>query len=377
MTENMKNQKNPNLPEMGDGQITESGTKELKIEPEIVGKNPLVKKMPKHKRNWVWIGVLFIIISIILGTFFGYRNGIARRLAKSDSTRMERVSQNLELAYQDIAANRLENAKIRLEYIQTLYPNFPGINDLLYDVTSRIANPTPTPTPFIEPTQTPVFTPTPDTRGAEELFNQIKLLIEAQQWEAALENITSIRENYYHHRTLDIDGYYFIALRNDGLYKIYNGKLEQGLFELSQAEQLGALDRDAENARYVASTYLTGASFWDTNWPEVIRIFENLANTYPSLMDSSGMTSVERLRQAYFRFAETFSLAGNYCTAEAYYLKSLSIGNDPQVQQLADMNGELCRASQVTPEPEFTPTPDAETTPGSEPSPDPGVTPTP
>ncbi len=73
-------------------------------------------------------------------------------------------------------------------------------------------------------------------------------------------------------------------MRNDGIIKIYSGKLEQGIWELEEASQIGALDNQAAGAitlgEYVCDRRkLLG----HINWPEAIRILTNCAKLIPTL----------------------------------------------------------------------------------------------
>lgn len=325
--------------------------------------NPPSPKKIK-RAGWIWLGILFILLAVFLGTLWGYRDGVQRRLANQESKVIDRAAQQLELSYQDIAKGSYENAKKRLEYILSIYPGFPGVPELLVDVNLKLNVETPTPTVVFIPTPTPGVTSTPDLRGSEEVFGQVQQAIANQQWALAIEEITRLRETNYDFRTVDLDGYYYIALRNDGIEKIYAGQLEQGMFELSAAEQLGGLDGQADGARTMASLYITAASHWDTNWPEAIRMFGELSSAYPGLRDNSGLTTTDRYRLALAGFAEQIKNSGNACGAVSYYQQSLAIYADPNIQQAATIAQEACdrqtqatQQAQPTPPPEETPIP--------------------
>ena len=331
---------------------------------------------PKRPRKGIWIlfGILFIVFAVLVGAAIGYKDGLNRRMTNQESKVLERASQQLELSYQDISKGSYENARKRLEYILSIYPGFPGVPELLVEVNLKLAVPTPTPTIEFMPMSTPEITATPDLRGAEEIFSQIEQAIRDQQWSLALEEIARIRDSSYSYRTVDVDGYYYIALRNDGIQKIYAGQLEQGMFELSTAEQLGGLDGQADGARALASMYITAASYWDTNWPEAIRLFGELSNAYPGLRDSSGLTSTDRYRLALAGFAKQINNTGDPCAAVPYYQQSLAIYADPNVQQEADYAIQACDLkNQATVEPEPTAMPETPTEPAptEEPTPEP------
>lgn len=322
------------------------------------------KKTKKTGRRWVWASILAMLVLLIAGVIWGYRAGIQKRLDKQNSAVMDRIAQQLALAYDDINAQNYENAKVRVEYIIELYPGFPGAEEMLSDIMLHLEAPTPVPTVVTVETPIPVATATPDTRGEEETFAQIRQQILDQDWEGAIQNIMSMKENHYEYKTVELDGFYFIALRNRGMQLVYAGQLEQGIYNLTVADNLGALDGEADGVRNWASMYLTGASFWDSNWASAVEIFGDLATQLPYLSDSSGMTSTERYRIALYRLGDQFAANGDYCTAADYYQQSLAIGGNPDIQATATAYAEACAG------PQETLTPPLET-PGT------GVTPTP
>jgi hypothetical protein len=331
------------------------------------------QKSGNSSKGWVWTAILTMILLLALGGWWGYSNGIQRRLDKQNSAVMERISQQLELAYEDINAGNYQNAKLRVEYIIQLYPDFPGAADLLGDILLHLEAPTPAPTALPTAMPTNEATATPDLRGAEETFSQIQSLMLAEQWDTAIENILALKENHYDYQTVAVDGYYFIALRNRGIERVYAGQLEQGIYDLTLADQLGALDGEADGVRSWASMYLTGASYWDSNWAAAVDIFSQLAANLPYLSDSSGMTSTERYRIALYRLGDQFAANGDYCTAASYYEQSLAIGTNPDIQVTATFYAETCATPQETPTPPETATPTVTETP-PEPT---EVTPTP
>ncbi len=341
------------------------------------------KPHKKRRSKWIWLGVLFFVLFIALGVFFGYRNGVQRRLANEKALLMEQIALQLEWTYRDMDAGRYENAKARLDYIVEKYPEFPGIADLMAQVIGKMNEPTPTATPVVVATIEPGVTTTPDFRGADEKFAQLEQHIANQEWDLAVQTVQSLKESNFDYRTIEVDGLYFIALRNRGIQRIWAGELEQGMYDLSVAAELGALDSQAAGAESWARTYLTGASFWDVNWPGAVEIFGQLYAQMPYFSDSTGMTTAERYRIALYRLGDLFAAQGDYCTASSYYSQSLAVGVNLDIQVTASALAEACANPVTTPEPpgeETTPTPPEATespAPTEEPQPteDPPVTP--
>lgn len=304
------------------------------------------------------------MIVIGISVFLGYRNGVQRRIQNERSMLMDQISLQLDWAYRDIDEGRYENAKTRLEYIIDKYPGFPGIDQLLVDVMMKMEAPTAVPTAeFVIETLEPEITPTVDTRAAEETFAQIEQNIANQEWDLAIQNIQSLKESNYDYKTITVDGYYFIALRNRGIQRIWAGELEQGMYDLSVAEQLGALDNVAAGARNWASLYMTGASYWDVNWSGAVEIFGQLYAQLPYFSDASGMSSAERYRIALYRLGDQYAAAGDYCTASSYYQQSLSVGVNLDIEVTATWLADVCANPPGEETPEPTEEPEANATP--------------
>ena len=123
-----------------------------------------------------------------------------------------------------------------------IYPQFPGAPDLLRDILMKIEQPTPTATMVAILSLTHLPSGTPDTRSAEEAFNAIVAAVSAKQWQAVIDNVIAIQQINYTYSTVDVAGYYYIALRNLGIQKIQAGELEQRLFDVSSAGRIGPLD---------------------------------------------------------------------------------------------------------------------------------------
>lgn len=333
------------------------------VEVNLESQQPVTTEEKPHKKRrskWVWLGILLFVLFIAAGIFFGYRNGVQRRLANEKAILMEQIALQLEWTYKDIDAGRYENAKSRLDYIIEKYPEFPGVDDLMAQVVGKLNEPTPTATQVVIATPEPGVTVTPDFRGAEEKFAQLTEHIANQEWDLAVQTVQSLKESNFDYRTIEVDGLYFIALRNRGIQRIWAGELEQGMYDLTVAAELGALDSQAAGAESWATTYLTGASYWDVNWPGAVEIFGQLYTQSPYFSDATGMTTAERYRIALYRLGDLYAAQGDYCTASSYYSQSLAVGLNLDIQVTATAYAEACANPVTTPEPpeeQLTPTP--------------------
>jgi hypothetical protein len=148
---------------------------------------------------------------------------------------------------------------------------------------------------------------------------------------------------------VEVDGMYYLAYRNRGLHRIQaEGNLEGGIFDLNRAELYGLLDVEASNYRNWAIKYITGVSFWEVNWQEVVNYFQPLVISAPYLSDSSFFTAQDRLAtaqvqvnfqvlidarskyagQKYCDSYDLFNEAGAYIQLEASDLEKFQIAKD-------------------------------------------------
>ncbi len=326
-----------------------------KTHPIAMAKEPQVKK----NRRWRWIlsGIIIVILFIAGGGFLGYQNGIRQRLALEANNITELAATQFDLGVVDLQAGRLQNAQTRFEYVINLDPSFPGAAEKLAEVLMA-ANLTQTPTIGFTPTATTIpVTPTPDTRGEDELFNQVKQDIANKQWAVAINDLEALRKLDLSYHAVEADDMYYLALRNLGIQQITaDGQLEQGLYDLALAEQFGPLDSDAVSYQTWARLYLDGASYWKVDWATVVSYFSQIYQALPSLRDSSGMTASERFRIAAQAYGDQLFQAKQYCQALAQYQAAQNLSQDPNFGATVSSVNAACIKSSQTPVPQSTPT---------------------
>lgn len=337
---------------------------------------PEVTSKPRKIRLWFLIlGALgVILISGLLGGWLGYQASLRDRLAEEENQKAIVAATQYQLGLADLAAGRYDTARKRFEFVLALKPDFPGAMESLAQAMMGLTlQQTPTVTP------SPTAQPTPDTRKEEELFAQIQRALLNQDWQLAIDTIEVLRKLNLTYRAVDVDGMYYLALRNLGVKNILEqGLLEVGIYNLTLAERFAPLDVDAQNYRIWARQYLSAASFWGVDWKRVVNYFAQIYPALPNLRDGSGMTATQRFRIASIKYADQLAAQGQYCEAQIHYENALSIAPDPQVQPTLEAVREWCAnppGSQVTPT--ETSTPGSGMTPTPSDTPSPSETPTP
>jgi len=341
MSENNVEDTNKTIIENGDAETTE--------------------KTIKNKRKGLWIlgGIIFVILTMSLGAFIGYSTGIQNRLKNQNSQVAITATTQFQLGLEDLNAGRYEMARKRFEYVIQIDPTFPNATEMLSEAMLKLAM-IETPTVFVEPTIT--VTPTPDLRGVEELYNQAQMFLRNGDWNGAIVTIEALRKEDLSYRAVEVDGIYYIALRHRGVDKILQeGNLEGGIYDLTLVERFGPLDKEADGFRNWARLYLTGTSFWEIDWPQVVYYFGQVASALPNLMDGGHWTASERYRVSLIKYGDQLIAEGNYCGGRDQYQLALSFSQDANLVPTATAAQLLCAPPTSTPVPS-TPTPETTAT---------------
>lgn|GEM_PF-539385 len=319
-------------------------------------KPPAVSKRYRSKGlPWFFfplIGLAVLLAVLLLSGFGGYSAGISQRKHAEGTQVAQAIGEQYQLGLEDMQQGAYSRALQRFQYVVENDPNYPGVTEKLAEVLLEINT---TATPTLLPTTT--LTPTPDTRGSQQLFDQAQQALAGSDWDGAIEHLLAMRKSDPGYRTVEIDGMLFLALRNRGRDKILKeADLEGGIYDLTLAKKFGPLDSEADGLLTWSSLYITGASFWEIDWEQVVNYFSQVAPQLPNLTDGSGMTATERLRLAYFEYGNLLASRGQYCKAVRAYQDSLAIAPDPDVQAAGELAAKGCEGgdgvqTQTTPKP--------------------------
>ncbi len=366
--------------------MTEKDIKKTKTSKNEKPERPK-KKFLERRSSWYVITLVVFLLIVALGALFGVFQGIRDRVQLAEAQAAPRIQSQLDSAKQDIEEGRYEVALGRLDWILDEMSEYLSDEELaeigeVYSQTLLLLSQAGAPTPVPSPTPIePEFTPTPDLRGAEDLYNTARQQFIDQLWDDAINTIIALRETDLQFRSVQVDGMLYVALRNRGLDKILiEGSLEPGIYDLTLAERFAPLDSRAEGLRTWTRFYLTGASYWGVDWEQVVFYFEQVYPHLPNLRDGTNMTATERFRIGAIEYGSQLAAIEEFCLAQEYFDRAFAIAPDPEVQPTAQWVAEKCWDIQnppAPPQPELaTPTPTPEGTgvaPTEEPTPEPPV----
>jgi tetratricopeptide (TPR) repeat protein len=239
-------------------------------EPPVITELPAVSEKV-NRTKWIWLGVLMVLVMVLAGSGIGYASAMRARGIEENNQRLILATTQYELGLVDQEQGRLGSAKNRFEYVLSIYPAFPGIEAKLVEIGLLIAQNDGElfiPTVGPEPTPTVAITvvPTKSTNSTTLLYNQAKAQLDGQDWEGLYATLSAMREIDPAYKAMEVDGMWYITLRNRGIRLIQGGQLEPGLYNFALAEQFAPIDADAESYRTWARMYLNAGSHWMIDW---------------------------------------------------------------------------------------------------------------
>ena len=326
---------------------------------------PVQLKKPKRGRV-ILLGILATLLLGAVGAGFGYRQGIQDRINLQQEQVLKEAAVQFQYGVQQLDNGNYELARTHFEYVLQNYPEFPGITEKYTETMVRLAQSS-------APAGQTQATPTLTNLNAEALFNQAVQEVQTQQWATAINTLEALRNEDTNYRTLDVDGLYFITLRYRAVELIVTeGNLEEGLYFMSLLSRYAPLDRDAVNYSNWARLYLTGASYWEVDWEQVVNFFSQLSAAFPYMHDGNGWTATDRFIRGSENYADQLAGAGEHCKSLEYYQTVLNYSANEPVQDKYNEAYRKCYPPTKTPEPIVTESPDViptEETPIPEPSP--------
>ena len=191
------------------------------------------------------------------------------------------------------------------------------------------------------------------------MLAQSKQFLVGQDWSGAISALDAIRKGNFSFKTLEVDGLYYLALRNRGIQKIYQlGKLESGIYDITLMSRFGPIDKDSRDASEWAVAYIYGTTYWGIDFLRVVKDLEIVYTNFPSLQDQGHVTAVERYRMALAGVGDQYVAKGKWCEAVPYYLQSLQVGDNGKVGEAYTKANNKCIA--MTPTETLTPEPTTE-----------------
>jgi hypothetical protein len=307
----------------------------------------------KPKRaGWVWLGILMMFLIAAAGSAIGYGFAMKARAEAEMNNRLTAAATQFILSQKDIENGDLAMAKSRLEYVIQVYPDYPGAMDKLTTVMVELAKTNPE-AALQSAAATPI--PTVDTGNLESLFQQAKQQLTGEDWENLYVSVNGIRNTDPTYKSVQVDGMYYMALRNLAIKRINSGHLEVGIYYFTMASKIGPIDTEALGYESRAMMFLNAASSYGVVWERAMLGFQTLYGMVPYMIDVNGVTVTQRYAESLAGYGDTLQSQSDWCGAVKQYELSQSIMSLESVNLIIEDARGYCANPPATPTPTLEP----------------------
>lgn len=291
------------------------------------------------------VGIILCVIGAALGVSAagGAVAGQNERFIRSTATTEAQITSQFALAQQDMQAGNYDLAVQRLQWVATLRPDYPGLQEAIVQ-SQALLNQGGAP----EETLAPSTSEDPET-----IFAEAQRFFNDKQWANAITRLQEIQTLDPSFRSAEVSEMLYQALVTLGLQYVRGDRLGEGLLLLKQAEAIRPLDDQAAGERNLAQLYVTGRTYETLNWQIAINNFRAIYDTAPEYRDVK-----ERLLKDYVKFGDYLVALGGHCDAAQQYQNAQDIKNNEAVKPKLEAATLECANPTATPT-DMAGTPDA------------------
>ncbi len=299
-------------------------------------------------RRWWLLLILGVFLIMALAVTTGYSSGLARRGQIESEEAALVAQQQFDRGVEELLAGNLDLARQRFEYVLSLDPQFPGANEFLGEVLAGLNQPTITPSPQASATPTE----TPDFSSFETTFASAQSAFARGDWTTTLDILLRLRANDPNFRLAEVNQLMGAALRNRGMDKLFDGDLEQGIYDLTLSERFAPLDAQAASWRRSAEFFIFANSYFGLD--------PALASEYfGQICVSNIWGACFKYGQAAREYAGLLAEGDDPCAAQSYFIIGYDYAgvdaSEPTATHVA-MRCATATAPTVTPTTSTTPT---------------------
>jgi tetratricopeptide (TPR) repeat protein len=309
--------------------------------------------------TWGLVGVAamgFALVIMALAGLAGWTSGTRTAQANGTATQSFNINDQLNHIPGDVNSRNTVLLAARIQYLATLTPGVPGLNDIMGTATAvylsiqPTAEPTATATqPIIETEEAPVEQQALPTQSAGG-FDLAALLTEAQQsislrdWDNAIDTldvIVSADPDFQTEAVRSLLSQAMVEKANQLLLSPDLADVAEGVILTDRAREFGNVDKVNYEA-YIASLYLEGISAIGINYPLAIQKLSEVYNQVPSYRDVA-----QKLFNQYVAYGDAWVNQSEHCPAAGQYQTALTILNDATVS--GKLSAAQAACAQATP----------------------------
>lgn len=287
--------------------------------PPVEEKSESTSESPRRMTRLV--GIALIITSVVLGwllliTFLAYQSGQRQLLQNQEEELLGSLERQTELAAENMAQANYELALRRLEWVLARQPDNRQARALRETAQAALNQSTaPSTAPPLTPTAVSEPTPTPgQITSPEEALQRIRRLSVNKAWVEAVSALITFQQQFPSYEREETDQLLFEAYLGYGRLLLDGPQVEQGLFYLERAAELGDLPLAMLEYQTWGRLYTQGISFYGVNWSASAYYFRDLCLAAPFYQDAC-----TRLTHILIAHGDQYALMEEWCPAQLLY----------------------------------------------------------
>lgn len=299
----------------------------------------------KRRAGLIVALIAFVLVSLSVAIYAGYRSGEAARREK----RQQVAAEHYQLGMDAFNAGDYAKAIAEFEYVLKLDPE-NSLAKVALEQARAAYNFSLTPTPVNIEEQ------------LQRLYDEGRAAYVAGDWTSAARVLAQLRALDGTFKQPEVNDMLFSALYNAGMSMLNQDQLEAAIFYFDQALALRPGDAATQEQRSLAALYVEALRLWGADWEGCIARLTELYNRNPNYRDTRA-----RLAQAYEAYGDTFADKGEFCPALQHYTTGMKFMELVTLRPKQEAAGQKCAEATPTPGPSPTPTQTPAVTPTAQP----------
>jgi tetratricopeptide (TPR) repeat protein len=280
-------------------------------------------------------GIAFAVTIVGVGALTGYASGLDQRRSQQGAEQTTALKEQFDLGTADLLEGRYELARQRFAYIVAIEPDYPGAREFLGDALVALDQPTATVTPSPSPTIDITPSATPDLATYDGMLAGAQAASAQGDYDGAMDLLITLIAEAPDYRRGEVNQVLYNTLRNRGLEKIWRGDQEQGIYDLTLASRLAALDGQAQSWLNSAAFYLFANSYYGLD--------PALATQYLADVCAAGLwDACFKYARSAWEYADKLVKDEDPCAAIPYYQDSITTREDAALGPTATEAYAIC-----------------------------------